>query len=338
MTTRPAGIKAVAVRAGVSVGTVSNVLNRPEQVSAPTRERVERAMVDLGFVRNSSAGALKAGRSMALGLVVLDIGNPFFTDVARGVEQAAAERGYAVLLCNSDESREREDTHLRFLEEQRVDGVLVTPVDGDHSRIDLLRSRGTAVVLVDEPGNDDRCSVAVDDHRGGELAGEHLLAGGRRRIAYVTGPSSIRQCVDRGAGLRQAVRDAGHDPDAVVRAVAIPSLNGAEGHEAVGRILADGRPDAVFCANDVVALGVLRGLLEAGVSVPSDMALVGYDDIEFAATAAVPLTSVSQPALQIGRTAATLLIEEVGRSVDHVHQQVLFRPELVVRRSSTLTT
>jgi LacI family transcriptional regulator len=166
------------------------------------------------------------------------------------------------------------------------------------------------------------------------LAGEHLLAAGRRRIAYVTGPDTIRQCVGRGDGLRQAVRHAGLDPDAVVRAVAIPSLNGAEGHEAVDRILADGWPDAVFCANDVVALGVLRGLLEAGVSVPSDVALVGYDDIEFAATAAVPLTSVSQPALQIGRTAAMLLIEEVGRSVDHVHQQVLFRPELVARRSS----
>src|SRR4051794_19638479 len=194
--TRPAGIKAVAEAAGVSVGTVSNVLNKPAQVSPAPRRRVERAMTELGFVRNSSASALKAGRSRSLGLVVLDIGNPFFTDVARGVEQAAAERGYAVLLCNSDESRARQDTHLTFLEEQRVDGVLITPVDGDLRHIELLRSRGTAAVLLDESGQDGCCSVAVDDIRGGELAGEHLLSLGRQRIAYVTGPDTIRQCID----------------------------------------------------------------------------------------------------------------------------------------------
>jgi LacI family transcriptional regulator len=331
---RPAGIKAVAERAGVSVGTVSNVLNRPTQVGAATRERVERAMVELGFVRNSSASTLKAGRSTSLGLVVLDIGNPFFTEVARGVEQTAADRGYAVLLCNSDESRARQDTYLTFLEEQRVDGVLITPVDGDLQHIDLLRSRGTAVVLLDESGEDGRCSVAVDDIRGGELAGEHLLGMGRRRIAYVTGPDTIRQCMDRGAGLAAAVTAAGFDPAQAVRRVEIPALNGDEGHKAVLRVLEDGWPDAVFCANDVVALGVLRGLLEDGRSVPDDVALIGYDDIEFAATSAVPLTSVRQPALQIGRTAASLLLEEIAQPETHAHQQVMFRPELVVRRST----
>jgi LacI family transcriptional regulator len=331
---RPAGIKAVAAHAGVSVGTVSNVLNRPDQVAAATRSKVEKAMRELGFVRNRSAGALKAGRSQSVGLVVLDIGNPFFTEVARGVEQAASERGYAVLLCNSDESRGRQDTHLTFLEEQRVGGVLVTPVDADLGHIEQLRSRGTPVVLLDEPGQDGRCSVAVDDVRGGEVAGEHLLGLQRTRIAYVTGPDTIRQCVDRGIGLERAVAAAGLDPASVVRRVEVPALNGEEGHKAVDHILADGWPDAVFCANDVVALGVLRGLLEAGVSVPDDVSLVGYDDIEFAATSAVPLTSVRQPALQIGRTAAALLLEEIEQPDGHAHQQVMFRPELAARRST----
>jgi LacI family transcriptional regulator len=334
MATAPAGIKAVAARAGVSVGTVSNVLNRPDQVADTTRAKVEKAMGELGFVRNRSASALKAGRSHSLGLVVLDIGNPFFTEIARGVEHAAAEQGYAVLLCNADESVARQDTHLTFLEEQRVGGVLITPADADGRHIELLRSRGTAVVLVDEPGNDGCCSVAVDDVRGGELAGEHLLGLGRRRIVYVTGPDTIRQCADRGAGLRRAVATAGVDPGAAIRRVEIPALNGDEGHKATDRVLADGWPDAVFCANDVVALGVLRGLLEAGRSVPDDVALVGYDDIEFAATAAVPLTSVQQPAQQIGRTAATLLLEEISNPDGHAHQQVLFRPELIARRST----
>ncbi|MFN2539843.1 MAG: LacI family DNA-binding transcriptional regulator [Mycobacteriales bacterium] len=330
---RPAGIKEVAEAAGVSVGTVSNVLNRPAQVAPATRLRVERVMAELGFVRNSSASALKAGRSRSLGLVVLDIGNPFFTDMARGVEQVAAERGYAVLLCNSDESRDRQDTHLTFLEEQRVGGVLITPVLGGLPRLDALHARGTPVVLLDEPGHDQRCSVAVDDVRGGELAGEHLLAQGRRELVYVTGPPSLRQCVDRGAGLERAVRRS--TLDVSLSRFEIPSLNGVEGYRAASGVIADGPPDGIFCANDVVALGVLRGLLEAGLSVPDDVALIGYDDIEFAATAAVPLSSVRQPAVQIGRTAAALLLEEIAEPEPHAHQQVLFRPELVVRRSTS---
>jgi LacI family transcriptional regulator len=328
---RPAGIKAVAERAGVSVGTVSNVLNRPSQVSERTRARVLSAIDELGFVRHSSASQLRAGRSTALGLVVLDIGNPFFTDVARGVEQVASEHGVAVLLCNADGSVDRQDRHLQFLEEQRVGGVLITPVDGDRRRLDQLRDRGTPVVLVDEPSGPTHCSVAVDDRRGGALAGEHLLTGGRRAIVYVTGPPSIRQCVDRGSGLQDAVRDAGRRRS--VQSVGVAHLTGQAGYGAAAEVLRK-RPDGVFCANDVVALGLLRGLLEAGVRVPEDVAVVGYDDIEFAAIAAVPLSSVRQPARQIGNTAAGLLLAERAAGEDHIHTNVVFQPELVVRRSS----
>lgn len=330
---RPAGIKAVAERAGVSVGTVSNVLNRPEQVSRDSRRRVQQAIEELGFVRNSWASQLRAGRSHAIGLLVLDVGNPFFTEVARGVEQVTAERGLSVLLCNADSSVDRQDRHLQFLEEQRVDGLLITPVNGDATRIDQLRQRGTPVVLVDEPARSGICSVAVDDCRGGEIAGQHLLETGRRRIVYVTGPDSVRQCVDRGTGLRAAVSTAGLSQRAITR-VHVDALQGQAGYAAVPQVLA-ARPDAVFCANDIVALGVLRGLLEAGVRVPDDVALVGYDDIEFATTAAVPLTSVRQPALDIGRTAARLLLAESDVGEQHRHENVVFQPELVVRRSST---
>jgi LacI family transcriptional regulator len=337
MSEQPAGIKSVALHCGVSVGTVSNVLNRPDRVSPATRERVERAMRELGFVRNASASALRAGRSTSLGLVVLDVGNPFFTAVARGVEQAAAERGYTMLLCTSDGSVEREDSYLTFLEEQRVGGVLITPVGPDRARTDLLRSRGTPVVFVDEPGSAGSCSVAADDRSGGFTAGEHLLRLGRRRVVYVTGPPTIRQCVDRGDGLRRAVEAAGLRRSPLVREVMVPALNGASGYAAVAEVLRSPRPDAVLCANDVLALGVLRGLLEAGVRVPDDIALVGYDDIEFAVTAAVPLTSVRQPALEIGRRAAELLLDEVTGEVagtGHRHEQVLYVPELVVRKST----
>jgi LacI family transcriptional regulator len=325
---RPAGIKAVAARAGVSVGTVSNVLNRPDQVSEATRERVAAAIADVGFVRNSAAGALRVGRSAALGLVVLDLGNPFFTEVARGVEQVATEQGLTLLHTSSDEDPARQEAHLRFLEEHRVAGVLLSPVSARSPQVTLLRDRGTPVVLLDAPARRGMCSVTVDHHRGGVLAGEHLVATGRRRIAWVTGPPGIRQTAERAQGLAEAAGGS-----ARVCEVALPALRGDAAHAAVDEVLAT-RPDAVLCANDVVALGVLRGLLERGIRVPKDVALVGYDDIEFAATAAVPLTSVRQPALEIGRAAAELLVEEIEGTSGHRHRVVRFAPGLVVRASS----
>jgi LacI family transcriptional regulator len=268
-------------------------------------------------------------RSSTVGLVVLDIGNPFFTDLARGAEATAEQHGLSVLLCSSDGSVERQARQLRFLEEQRVEGVLITPVDDGTADLAKLRARGTSVVLVDAaaPGF---CSVTVDDRLGGELAGRHLLESGRSRITFVTGPESVRQTRDRGIGLRRAIDAHGA---ASPREVVIGTLNGAEGYAATQQVLVQ-RPDAVFCANDIVALGVLRGLLEAKVRVPHDIALVGYDDIEFAATAAVPLTSVRQPAAELGRTAAALLAAERDGGGGHLHEDVVFQPELVVREST----
>jgi LacI family transcriptional regulator len=329
-------IKDVAERAGVSIGTVSNVLNRPDKVAATTRELVLAAIAELGFVRNSQAAQLRAGTSRSLGLIVLDLANPFFHDIARGVEDVATELGYALLLCNSDEQASREDRYLQLLEEQRVRGMLITPVDVDSARLDALRRRGTPTVLVDRHDpRADCCSVAVDDVAGGELAGAHLLALGHRRISYVTGPLSLRQCNDRLTGLRQAVAAGGADPDEVITVVEVPALKSRVGYEAARRLFEDGVDlGAVFCANDLLALGVLRAAVSTGRRVPDDVALVGYDDIEFAADAAVPLSSVRQPTLRIGRTAAQLLVEECDHPESHSHQQIMFRPELVVRDST----
>lgn len=324
----------MAERAGVSVGTVSNVLNRPELVAPDTRTRVQATIDELGFVRNGSASRLRASRSTAVGLVVLDVANPFFTEVARGAEAECEAAGYTVMLCNSDGSAARQERHLQFLEEQRVAGLLITPTGARPAgeRLDALAARGTAVVLVDEsaPGND-RCAVSVDDVRGGELAGAHLLDGGRRRIVHLTGPASVRQCADRRLGLERALERAAHD--ASLEVVTIDVLNGRAGHGATDRVLAH-RPDAVFCANDLIALGLLRGLTERGIVPGPDLALVGYDDIDFAALSS--LTSVRQPALELGRSAARLLIDECEQGEAHRHQQVVFEPELIVRSSSSV--
>jgi len=329
------GIKQVARHAGVSPGTVSNVLNRPERVAAATRERVEAAIRELGFVRNGSASTLRAGHSSTIGLMVLDLANPFFTDLARGVEDVASERGYAVILSSSGESDERERRNIRVFAEQRVRGVLVTPVGDDGEKADLLRERDVPVVLLDHPTpRANQCSVAVDDVAGGELAVGHLLASGARTLAFVTGPAALRQCADRRKGALRALRAAGLTREAM-RELTVPAMNARAGQEAARRLLDDGPlPDAIFCANDLLALGVLRVLLQAGLKVPSDVALIGYDDIEFSAAAAVPLSSVRQPTYQLGRIATELLLEECDDAEGHAHQQVMFQPELVVRESS----
>ncbi len=330
-------IREVAAHAGVSVGTVSNVLNRPEIVATATRERVLAAITELNFVRNESARQLRAGHSRMIGLVVLDVTNPFFTDVARGVEDAASDAGLAVILCNSDEKLHKEERYLDLLEEQRVQGVLLTPVDAQSARYAELRRRGTPVVLLDSRSPDPSgCAVAVDDVAGGRLAMEHLVRQGHRRVAYVCGPFTLRQVADRHDGALDALEAAGLSPDTLTT-VDGPTLNVAWGREAAAHLAGMSprrRPTAAFCANDLLALGFLQEATRRGLRVPDDVAIVGYDDIDFAAAAAVPLTSVHQPRQLLGRTAARLLIEEATEGDRHDHEDVVFTPELVVRAST----
>jgi LacI family transcriptional regulator len=330
-------IREVAERAGVSLGTVSNVLNKPAIVAEETRNRVLQAIEEIGFVRNGSARQLRAGHSQYIGLVVLDVTNPFFTEVARGVEDAANEAGYVVILCNSDDSVEKEGHYLHVLEEQRARGLLITPVQNDVSYLQRLRQREIGVVLLDRSSRTkDMCSVAVDDVRGGELAAQHLLEQGHRQLAFVNGPLTIRQCADRRRGMRRAVKSAGLDPDKVIDEIRVPMLNSKAGEMAVEELLnASNKPTAVFCANDLLALGVMRGLTRNGYSIPGDYALVGYDDVEFASILSTPLTSIRQPKYQIGRTAAELLLDEAMNPETHQHKQVMFQPELIVRESSS---
>ena len=341
----PPGIKDVAVRAGVSVGTVSNVLNRPELVSDRTRRRVLDAITALGFVRNESARHLRNGLSRTIAYVLLDTGNPFFTDVARGAEEAARAAGLALFLCNSEEDPAREVEYLDILLEQRVRGVLITPVDHHAERLRTMPQLGVPVVLLDRAADDPSawCSVAVDDVEGGDLAVTHLLELGHTRIAYIGGPSSIVQVADRHRGCLRAFERAAVPSDQLVH-LETAALTVAEGRRAGERLLGfprRRRPTAAFCANDLLAIGFLQQMIQQGVGVPDEMAIVGYDDIEFAAAAAVPLTSVSQPRYELGQRACELLLAEAAELADrsgngggHVHQQVEFSPELVVRSSS----
>ena len=336
MVNEAVNIREVAAKAGVSVGTVSNVLNRPELVAKQTRDRVSTAIRELGFVRNESARQLRAGRSRTIGLVVLDVANPFFTDLARGVEDEVSKAGLAVILCNSDEQEDKEQRYLDLLEEHRVQGVLITPV-GAAAALERLQRRGTPVVLLDSRASSHaQCSVAVDDVLGGDMAVTHLVENGHEQIAYISGPPAIRQVADRHEGALRALGRAGRPRDSltVIEASALNVASGMWAGAAIAEMPARSRPTAVFCANDLMALGVLQEMTRNRIRVPEDISIVGYDDIEFAAAAAVPLTSVRQPRLELGRTAARLLLEEADDTQRHEHRQVIFEPEFVIRRST----
>ncbi|MER5440665.1 LacI family DNA-binding transcriptional regulator [Streptomyces sp. NPDC002790] len=333
------GIKDVAREAGVSVGTVSNVINRPEAVADATRARVQAAIERLGYVRSESARQLRAGRSRIIGLLVLDMGNPFFVDVARGAERAARDTGLGVMVCNSAQSPAEEADYLSLFAEQRVRGVLLTPAEATGPTVEAFRRHDIPFVLVDRVAEGaTECSVSVDDVNGGALAVRHLIDAGHRSIAYVSGPRTLNQVEDRRQGALRALKEAGL-PASVLRELPTDRLDVAAGRDAGARLLGlTERPTAVFCANDLLALGVLQSLYAAGVRVPDDIAIVGYDDIEFAAAAAVPLTSVRQPAVHMGALAADLLLEEIEATDDperaHEHRRVVLQPELVVRGSS----
>ncbi|MFH8252638.1 LacI family DNA-binding transcriptional regulator [Microbacterium sp. B2969] len=333
----PASIRDVAQRAGVSVGTVSNVLNRPDEVSTESVSRVNRAIEELGYVRNDAARKLRAGVSTTVGFVVLDGQNPFYNDVVRGAEDEASRHNIAILYGNTDEDVARERMYLDLFEEQQVRGLLIAPYGDVTSRLRRLRERGIAAVLVDRFSGDGKfSSVSVDSVVGGRMAVEHLIDAGRRRIAFVGGPFDIRQVSDRLAGARAATENA----DAHVDLEVIPTtaMTVADGVEAGAKLLARPRrewPDALFAANDLLALGLLQSLVVDGrMLVPDEIAIIGFDDIAFAGAAAVPLSSIRQPSRMIGRTALRIVLEEAA-DPDSIPRQTVFPPELVVRRSTS---
>lgn len=319
-------VKDVAELAQVSVGTVSNVLNRPELVSLPTRERVAEAMTRLNFHRNASARQLRAGVSSTVGVIVTDVSNPFYTEVVRGIEDRLAVDEHTLIICSSDNDPEREASFLRMLGEQNVRGVLITPMDTTAERLASLSELGIASVLLDAD-LPDRPSVGVDNVYGGRQAVQHLLDQGHRRIAVLIGSEGMQTSNQRLNGAVDAVSAAGLDPTEVLQVLRLTDLNANGGQRATASVLGDPNPPtAVFTVNDIVALGVVREARLRGLRVPEDLAVVGYDDLFLAAELMVPLSSVRQPMREMGWAAADLLLTGTPHR--------LFVPELVVRASS----
>jgi len=322
----------VAKLAGVSAGSVSNYLNRPERVNPETARRVSGAIARLGYVPNTTARQLRRGQSDAIGFVITDISNPFFTTLATGAAQAARESGYALLLATSADDEVGESQYLDIFENRNLDGVLVTPARHTPN-LDALRAHGTRVVLVDRE-SEDYCSVAVDDVAGGIAATKHLIEVGKRRLMFVGGERRIPQMRDRVQGARAAVLAAGGGVSLIEEHRETLSID--LGRTIASEILAlpaIERPDGIVAANDLVALGMMQ-LLHAAMSIPGDIAIVGYDDIDFAAASLIPLTSMRQPTRELGYRGAAMLIAELAEGDSHEHRHEVFQPELVVRAST----
>lgn len=327
----------VAKEAGVAHGTVSNVLNELPTVSAENREKVLAAVKAIGYVRNESARQLRTGRSGTIGMVLLDASNPYFADVAIGAEEEAASAGFTVFTCNSNSMSARESAYLTVLEENRVDGIVLAcgtlTAELTH-QLEAIEARGTPVVIVghrfDVPRFD---SVTGDNILGGKLAATHLLNRGHGAITVLTGPLEFEGFAERLAGVRGAMSARGL-PDAAVTVVELPNNTISAGAAAAEAILQSATPPtAIFCANDLIALGALQAATRLGVNVPGDLAIVGYDDISFAAGAAVPLSSVRQPSLELGKTAMNLLLSAL-KHTGRPPQQVILEPQLLARSST----
>jgi len=335
-----ATIKQVAQVAGVSFTTVSHVLNNTRPVSDEARAAVLAAVEQLHYVPSALARALKCRSTGTIGLIIPNNTNPYFSEVARGIEDSCYAAGYSVILCNSDDDPVKQREYLNVLLTKRCDGLILSALadrDGE-----LLHKMKVPAVLLDRaPCDLSLDSVAVDNRAGGLLAARHLLGLGRRRIACIAGPQEVGISNERIDGVRGALQDAGVVFDAAL--CRHSDFSSAGGYAAALELLAlplDQRPDALFCCNDLMAFGALRAAAELGIAVPGQLAVVGFDDIDLASFVHPPLTSVAQNTRELGHITAACLLARIADPA-LPRQQRSVAPVLHVRGSSgglTLTS
>ena len=329
-----ARIRDVAALARVSAGWVSTYLNAPERISADKAQRIQEAIDQLGYVRNDAGRQLRRGTSGVVGFVAFDVGDPFTYMVARGARRRAAEAGFRVVIADTEGDSSIERDYLRMFEEQRARGVLVSAVDNE-SYLESAHIRQPTVMIDHRSDSGRFSSVSVNNVLGGRLAVEHLLNQGRTRVAFVGGPPSIQQIGDRLQGAQSAVAEF---PGASLEVISTEDRDTAAGRRVAERIAARPparRPDALFCVNDTIAVGVLQRLLsDDSVRLPEDLAIIGYNDVALDSFPFYPLSSIRQPQEVLGRTAVDLLIDEVDAAGEANRPHVVFDPELIVRGST----
>lgn len=327
-----ATIKDVAQRAGVAPITVSRVVNNNGYVSEEKRQRVEAAIRELNYITNALGPSLRSKRTQTLAVVLSDITNPFWTTVARGIEDTANQHGYHLIIGNTDESPEKQNDYLTFLMKKQVDGFLVVPAS--FSPLAQLTNRQIPFVVLDRwfPGGEVD-SVRCDSIGGAYQLTQYLLALGHRRIGVITGRQDHSTALDRVAGARQAVSDAGLDERSLT--VYWGEFTQACGYDYAAQLMqTTPRPSAIFAANNFIAIGVMRWLREHGLDVPGDMSVVAFDDLPPAITIDPFFTVAAQPAYEMGRRATQLLLARLGSDAASEPQEIVLPVELIVRKSS----
>lgn len=325
-------IKDVARKAGVSVKTVSRVLNNSPLVKDETRRRVLAAIDELDFHPNAAARSLVLHKSKSIGLVIADITNPFFPEIVRGAEDVANTHNYNVILCNTDEDPDKERAYFDLLLEKQVDGIILSGSRVESDEIIALAQKGVSIVVINHDIRHPRVGVVtVQDEEKGYEAVCHLVNIGHRRIAYIAGSPRSSSHMQRFAGYKRALNDNGIPFEDALVVQASPTIEG--GFEGM-RFLLDRspRPTAVFAYNDLQAIGAMEAIKQRGLAIPADVAVIGFDDIQLAAYTTPPLTTFRQPKYQMGQRAAEMLINMINR-VAVRENRVVIEPQLVIRES-----
>lgn len=325
----------LAREAGVSQSTVSRYLNNDPRVSTRARRAIEAAMNVLGYTPNAAARTLITGRSHLIGLVVSNITNPFYPEVIEAVVAMASDRGYNVILCNTQENPALQLSYLELLVAHQVDGAILTSMmlGTDQGAVARLLKR-TPMVQVNRTTDDLHTdTVQLDNIRGGELAARHLLELGHTRIGYVGGHPDTSTNRNRFDGFSRAL--GAHHASADPALVRHGQFTHASGYELAGEILAEPNPPtALVCGDDEVAMGAIDAVIDRGLRVPEDVSVVGFDDVPIAALRPIGLTTVRQPAGEMGRRAVELLIDRIDADDQREPVDVMLRPKLVARRTS----
>ncbi len=323
----------VAKRAGVAPITVSRVINNSGYISEETKSRVETAIKELGYVPNTLARGLRSKRTHTLALVVTDITNPYFTSMARGVEDVAGASNYTVIYCNTDESETKEEKYANMLAQRQVDGVLLVPACGNATTIKFLTSNGIAVVVLDRQiSNVDADFVRSDSENGARQLTRLLIDLGHKRIAIVTGPENVSTAVDRVTGYKQALDEAGLSEN---EQVYYGSFNQQTGYDSTRLAMMQlAKPSAILAANNFILIGVVKALRELQLRVPEDVSVVGFDDFPESMLVKPYFTAAVQPAYEMGRLAAELLLQRISGELSGECQTIVLPTEIVERESS----
>lgn len=327
-------IRDVAKKAGVATMTVSRVINNSGYVSEETRAKVETAVAELGYVPNMLGPSLRFKQTNTIALLLTDITNPFWTSVARGAEDAAHENGYSVILCNTDESVEKQEQYIEMLLRRRIDGILLAPTSSSAAPVQMIQQQGIAVVVLDRSVPVAGVDVVRGDSTGGAyLLTRHLLELGHTKITAMVGPRNVSTSCERVAGFERAMQES--DLDINEGQILWGKFTLASGREMMEQVLATSpRPTAIFAGNNFIAIGALQAIRNAGLEAPRDISIASFDGLPESLSAYPFITHVVQPTYAMGYKATRILLSRMSDANDNEYRSVILPTKLVIRQST----